>query len=183
MFRTDHPRSCGANDGVPRRAHMGSGSSPLVRGQRTRPESARRPGRIIPARAGPTLRKACFRGGLTDHPRSCGANASNATDNQFETGSSPLVRGQPQVRDLKRAKNRIIPARAGPTRRSSVLSAVFSDHPRSCGANCETDTIEQCNSGSSPLVRGQRQLIHRGFRHGRIIPARAGPTCPSMIAC
>ena len=30
----DHPRSCGANDGVPRRAHMGNGSSPLVRGQR-----------------------------------------------------------------------------------------------------------------------------------------------------
>ena len=51
---TDHPRSCGANgtvSGVNQRQH---GSSPLVRGQHAVRGKHRLPGRIIPARAGPT---------------------------------------------------------------------------------------------------------------------------------
>ena len=51
---SDHPRSCGANGQV--RVHFNDafGSSPLVRGQRSRRSTWTASGRIIPARAGPT---------------------------------------------------------------------------------------------------------------------------------
>ena len=112
---TDHPRSCGANrEALPQTGYHG-GSSPLVRGQQIRQRHRHPIRRIIPARAGPTVQRARKDRQRADHPRSCGANHLFLIQSLTHCGSSPLVRGQPQVRDLKRAKNRIIPARAGPT--------------------------------------------------------------------
>ena len=50
-------------------------------------------------------------------------------------------------------------------------------HPRACGANGDTDMHFNQDFGSSPRVRGQ--LVRAGGErlHGRLIPARAGPTC------
>ena len=97
----DHPRSCGANilSLSPLAAHIGS--SPLVRGQHAVRGKHRLPGRIIPARAGPTSHRRKSASMLPDHPRSCGANFNS------------LVSLLPA---------RIIPARAGPTgnRRSAA---------------------------------------------------------------
>ena len=134
-FQPDHPRSCGANGvrGSPRPAS--GGSSPLVRGQRRRPHIGPIPGRIIPARAGPTASwivsnlppriiparagptqwRAPVKSYLTDHPRSCGANLGVTRIHASGGGSSPLVRGQQTRFNTNGTAIRIIPARAGPT--------------------------------------------------------------------
>ena len=113
----DHPRSCGANAPRSMRSRSHCGSSPLVRGQRLRPVLTLVDVRIIPARAGPTHCLSCDGSDSTDHPRSCGANGSRLTCWGAVCGSSPLVRGQLIGGRLQRFHKRIIPARAGPTRR------------------------------------------------------------------
>ena len=73
--KPDHPRSCGANAHGLAPFVSRSGSSPLVRGQRSGMRLNRLTRRIIPARAGPTYSKRMTKTTATDHPRSCGANA------------------------------------------------------------------------------------------------------------
>ena len=72
---------------------------------------------------------------------------------------------------------RIIPARAGPTVWPARTASSWPDHPRSCGANLMTAWTYGVANGSSPLVRGQRVDLVLDLALGRIIPARAGPTC------
>ena len=116
--------------------------------------------RIIPARAGPTLIGCIGMGFMTDHPRSCGANAMTGYSNRVTIGSSPLVRGQP-IHVNKRL--------------------VLLDHPRSCGANDSLYHRLDFAHGSSPLVRGQRRGRTLAVHGERIIPARAGPTQPFIL--
>ena len=154
--RQDHPRSCGANYVTDLEGLKDCGSSPLVRGQQVAISSLERLIRIIPARAGPTLIGCIGMGFMTDHPRSCGANAMTGYSNRVTIGSSPLVRGQP-IHVNKRL--------------------VLLDHPRSCGANDSLYHRLDFAHGSSPLVRGQRRGRTLAVHGERIIPARAGPTC------
>ena len=114
-LRTDHPRSCGANDDELRQAFVDDGSSPLVRGQRQRLFEPAPEVRIIPARAGPTVALEHRCEDNTDHPRSCGANFGLQWLGGKTCGSSPLVRGQLSPSSLSNHAFRIIPARAGPT--------------------------------------------------------------------
>ena len=132
--------------------------------------------RIIPARAGPThdARRTCPVS--ADHPRSCGANAVSSLSAMCVAGSSPLVRGQPFFRHQFEVKERIIPARAGPTIFLYIRKMGDVDHPRSCGANVVARRRYRTVIGSSPLVRGQQTFITRNLPVRRIIPARAGPT-------
>ena len=172
----DHPRSCGANHIASTFSSIGSGSSPLVRGQLRRFYSMRAGPWIIPARAGPTLPFPPLDQGVTDHPRSCGANICHRIRLRVERGSSPLVRGQPPRYRLRRIRRRIIPARAGPTSHSAEADRQSADHPRSCGANGCRCSVCGYGFGSSPLVRGQPHRRDWHVHHLRIIPARAGPT-------
>ena len=73
--KADHPRSCGANRHDQIVGILHGGSSPLVRGQHTPYIIGVNKKRIIPARAGPTARRAGESKEQADHPRSCGANA------------------------------------------------------------------------------------------------------------
>ena len=113
-------------------------------------------GRIIPARAGFTVRSRLP------------VSSSN--------GSSPLARGLqlhtfPQV-----MANRIIPARAGFTDRGRGARAGGGDHPRSRGVyGGVVGRAERC-AGSSPLARGLHQTGHLIAPVRGIIPARTGFT-------
>ena len=89
----DHPRACGVYRRRPPIAGMTCGSSPRVRGLRDRPLRGGHPLRIIPARAGFTLRW-----------RDSGV---------CRLGSSPRVRGLREVYRLPPGRRGIIPARAG----------------------------------------------------------------------
>ena len=114
---SDHPRSCGANQWYRRCGVSQDGSSPLVRGQLDDLLCLIVGNRIIPARAGPTDPPARDEGEFADHPRSCGANMRFPLSRTSRSGSSPLVRGQQWFDEFGREIIRIIPARAGPTRR------------------------------------------------------------------
>ena len=173
---TDHPRSCGANAVCDIGCKLCCGSSPLVRGQLNVFLGFFHQLRIIPARAGPTEFDDTDEIVCPDHPRSCGANHLRAPLNDRVDGSSPLVRGQLRVFEIVQQKRRIIPARAGPTAENRWCPRATPDHPRSCGANDYSLVRTPETPGSSPLVRGQRELLRRERAVVRIIPARAGPT-------
>ena len=127
---SDHPRSCGANDAALAVIGCVGGSSPLVRGQLRSSGSVGGFSRIIPARAGPTSSERHAPSTMTDHPRSCGANAVGLISAPFRGGSSPLASWI-----VSNLPPRIIPARAGPTLATPVSKRSRTDHPRSCGAN------------------------------------------------
>ena len=117
-YRPDHPRSRGvylyARDDVT----VLAGSSPLARGLPHHPGRRLPVPRIIPARAGFTPRGRRVLGRRGDHPRSRGVYQATAPRTLARSGSSPLARGLPMDPDGFRFYTRIIPARAGFTRRS-----------------------------------------------------------------
>ena len=154
--KPDHPRACGANLST----SSNSNSSAW----------------IIPARAGQTRMPKPTRRTIPDHPRACGANSSLAVLSCKAVGSSPRVRGKHDCQTSRRSGYRIIPARAGQTRRGVRVSSTSPDHPRACGANSCSLSRLSSTSGSSPRVRGKpwrAVCLHGRYR---IIPARAGQT-------
>ena len=112
------------------------------------------------------------------------------------SGSSPLTRGKPAVRDVSihvrglipahagktsyhpplRVLEGLIPAHAGKTECSPTVAHVWGAHPRSRGENDSFTMRNGPTRGSSPLTRGKR-APGRGCRHRRgLIPAHAGKT-------
>ena len=91
-------------------------------------------------------------------------------------GSSPLARGLPVDYDGGVAARRIIPARAGFTRRGRSRLGTHRDHPRSRGVYRGRRRVPDALRGSSPLARGLPPVEVHGDGVGRIIPARAGFT-------
>ena len=89
------------------------GSSPLARGLRLDTDAVGVRMRIIPARAGFTARHRCGWRAYADHPRSRGVYAWPLELFTLCDGSSPLARGLLKGINVQRARNRIIPARAG----------------------------------------------------------------------
>ena len=136
----------------------------------------RRVQRIIPARAGQTLRIALQCRRFSDHPRACGANADSAPLTAAACGSSPRVRGKPSAAPPTDPIMRIIPARAGQTYSTLTHDSVHPDHPRACGANVPYGHAPFEHAGSSPRVRGKRRVRTAAYTTARIIPARAGQT-------
>ena len=134
LSATDHPRSRGVYSFIACAAFVEGGSSPLARGLRRLGHHHHRRHRIIPARAGFTRPRSRRARTLRDHPRSRGVYSKCSWSRALPPGSSPLARGlrppQPRLRLLRR----IIPARAGFTRRDPPGA------PR--------------RPGSSPLARG-----------------------------
>ena len=69
-------------------------------------------------------------------------------------GSSPLARGLPPHRHRRHLRERIIPARAGFTRRCPGRDPRAPDHPRSRGVYDGAPLFMSASLGSSPLARG-----------------------------
>ena len=194
---SDHPRSRGVYATAAGPRWRPCGSSPLARGLRRGSPGGRAPGpdhprsrgvyagaatilpcrpRIIPARAGFTSTVRLRQVRATDHPRSRGVYETWSTSTGSRAGSSPLARGllAPALRIT--GPPRIIPARAGFTRKELIMRRIEQDHPRSRGVYRTTGRGRPAAEGSSPLARGLPG--DRGDRPagGGIIPARAGFT-------
>ena len=68
-----------------------------------------------------------------DHPRMCGEHKSMAFCVGTLRGSSPHVRGAPDIRPLASKGDGIIPACAGSTGVSTTTTILPWDHPRMYG--------------------------------------------------
>ena len=93
--------------------NLKTGSSPLARGLPTHWFHVKHASRIIPARAGFTLRPPLYSGRAMDHPRSRGVYLGVTAPILAAFGSSPLARGLRQAGPVDDVAGRIIPARAG----------------------------------------------------------------------
>ena len=133
-----------------------AGSSPLARGLLRAAQKNYDRFRIIPARAGFTLRLCRRRCWRPDHPRSRGVYIEAGQARSRRPGSSPLARGLPAWTGT------------GPT--------PWPDHPRSRGVYEITFDETPLPAGSSPLARGLRHADLGVDLGRRIIPARAGFT-------
>ena len=156
----------------------------------------------IPARAGFTSWPRAPRSGPADHSRSREVYRSTGEPVTITGGSSPLARGLLGRHDGVSGPARIIPARAGFTRRSpdggfadagsSPLARGLrgpgfrgrvdrKDHPRSRGVYRDETALVRALAGSSPLARGLRARRRDPVPGPGIIPARAGFTGPLMV--
>ena len=172
----DHPRSRGVYGPTALGEKVSVGSSPLARGLRVHLHNRVRHRRIIPARAGFTGDHAPAVVVVLDHPRSRGVYIGEDGSSPKSGGSSPLARGLLEnVMDAVRSR-RIIPARAGFTRRHRHRQGVIADHPRSRGVYATSGLPAANPYGSSPLARGLPAVVDSLPESARIIPARAGFT-------
>ena len=152
--QADHPRS----RGVYLQQVVGDdkeiGSSPLARGLLTTAKGSIAEGRIIPARAGFTLKCWMTLTTTTDHPRSRGVYRYKPELKGCKTGSSPLARGLRLKVWIHDYYNGIIPARAGFTDCPADGDSFRWDHPRSRGVYEWLGPMRALLRGSSPLARG-----------------------------
>ena len=139
------------------------GSSPLARGLPRAGGFGIFTGRIIPARAGFTVRFGLEVLLERDHPRSRGVYGAGDEDDAGGDG--------------------IIPARAGFTGVRAPGMPSSRDHPRSRGVYEEDQEPGAARLGSSPLARGLPGIVSGTNWPTRIIPARAGFTRWAPPSC
>ena len=170
----DHPRACGEQAAYGMHPIRPWGSSPRVRGTVPEHRHTLLPVGIIPARAGNSHEPARCHERPRDHPRACGEQMVSKGQIDFQTGSSPRVRGTAPHRTSPSRRRGIIPARAGNSWPQRPSAATAGDHPRACGEQARREKRDMRETGSSPRVRGTGRQAQRGDGPGRIIPARAG---------
>ncbi len=111
----DHPRTCGEHFRYLAGLASSLGSSPHMRGTRTRWRYAKSAARIIPAHAGNTIANINRDAADEDHPRTCGEHTPDAWSSRKMSGSSPHMRGTLKLTHLVVETEGIIPAHAGNT--------------------------------------------------------------------
>ena len=197
LHEWDHPRSRGVYNfwGVSR--GIGRGSSPLARGLHAHGAVGDGLDRIIPARAGFTLRRRTAKTGPDGssplarglHNRGvvpsfcCRIIPARAGFTWTGGRDSPSRKDHPRSRGVYAERpdddayaRRIIPARAGFTCVLSRALGLHMDHPRSRGVYPRERGVDTRPCGSSPLARGLRGPRRTGRGRPGIIPARAGFT-------
>ena len=175
----DHPRACGEHEHVFEHVFELVGSSPRMRGAHR--VDALRHGHdgIIPAHAGSTEDLGATGATRGDHPRACGEHRQGGQAPQTREGSSPRMRGAPQMARRAHRHEGIIPAHAGSTSCLMCPPTKCRDHPRACGEHFLSLVKQQTLKGSSPRMRGALPTRHLYASSYRIIPAHAGSTIPS----
>ncbi len=128
-----HPRACGERAPLVKSLSRCSGSSPRVRGTRSRTGASARDDRFIPARAGNACLGMPRQAAPTVHPRACGERGMNWQHCARIAGSSPRVRGTLWEETAEFAVLRFIPARAGNASAARIRPPSTAVHPRACG--------------------------------------------------
>ena len=86
------------------------------------------------------------------------------------------MRGTPPEQSDIRPEQGIIPADAGNTSTTAILSIPGRDHPRGCGEHFFDALKVEPRKGSSPRMRGTPLTVMVCSPSPRIIPADAGNT-------
>ena len=115
------------------------------------------------------------------HPRVCGENASGIHAGAVVQGSSPRVRGKPEIERRSCMRRGLIPACAGKTLINRHTPARARAHPRVCGENTPRPELIKAVKGSSPRVRGKLLVANGSIGRARLIPACAGKTPRSRL--
>ena len=110
---TVHPRVCGERSRVIGVIDIGAASSPRVRGTHIDGETPNDERRFIPACAGNAQASIGRYSDSAVHPRVCGERRIHPTEEGIRNGSSPRVRGTPEIGVRAPAVGRFIPACAG----------------------------------------------------------------------
>ncbi len=151
-LRTFHPRASGEHQHLHHERMQVVGSSPCGRGTRANGcagtrctgssshtwgttrlhQRQRQPRRFIPAHAGNTATGAGSRPRPSVHPRAGGEHSSNIREMVKSGGSSPRVRGTPDIGARGHLRQRFIPARAGNASSSAMAGIRSAVHPRAC---------------------------------------------------
>ena len=152
------------------------GSSPHGRGKLIMTKIKRFVCRLIPARAGKTLRAVMVDRMMAAHPRAGGENLQRLVIISMQAGSSPRGRGKLEVPTGPGGGEGLIPARAGKTCPLRRRAGPWSAHPRAGGENGARDGASQSRPGSSPRGRGKPCRVCTCVRCRGLIPARAGKT-------
>ena len=150
-----HPRSRRENLKQSTGAIEAVGSSPLTRGKRVPPGSARGRSGLIPAHAGKTRTWSRWTRSGRVHPHSRGENVHTMVCPPCWRGSSPLARGKPSLRRPSSRSHGLIPTHAGKTSHNPAHRSASTAHPRSRGENCMASARVNFSSGSSPFTRGK----------------------------
>ena len=129
----DHPRGCGEHLRTYSMSIGWWGSSPRMRGAPYRDTLTTLRERIIPADAGSTPAYHLADGLNQDHPRGCGEHVLRDSIKTGAQGSSPRMRGAPATSPNLLQELGIIPADAGSTWSTLLMSSPLKDHPRGCG--------------------------------------------------
>ena len=172
----DHPRGCGEHTLTLCRPDFELGSSPRMRGTRSRICWSRCFRGIIPADAGNTEHGFIYIDRPKDHPRGCGEHGHIRRSGSLRGGSSPRMRGTHKGLPLDDIYKGIIPADAGNTIVLFMLICPGRDHSRGCGEHPLFLLRGSHQSGSSPRMRGTHVLFEHEYMAMRIIPADAGNT-------
>ena len=158
------------------RIAISAGSSPRLRGARACHANRSLHVGIIPALAGST--RETIRGvyGVGDHPRACGEHSIRLYPKGIGMGSSPRLRGAHPDSQVDCRRRGIIPALAGSTERTLDKMRRTGDHPRACGEHSMSSSSLDSSAGSSPRLRGARDIFNESVGQSGIIPALAGST-------
>ena len=131
---------------------------------------------IIPACAGSTTCRPSSRSRAGDHPRMRGEHRVTVGYGVVRLGSSPHARGARLKVCAQKCVRGIIPACAGSTSIGPSPWGCARNHPRIRGEHSREKKADEVWVGSSPHVRGARDVVG-GHRVGEgIIPACAGRT-------
>ena len=172
----DHPRACGEHTQTVPPTTSGAGSSPRMRGTRIIYAKEIHQFGIIPAHAGNTLVSNGWEAQNRDHPRACGEHLDAEDMTLSMWGSSPRMRGTQRTHEGRGKGTGIIPAHAGNTLVFRPFPGVWGDHPRACGEHRCKITRGDVSPGSSPRMRGTRDVRPLADKGDGIIPAHAGNT-------
>ncbi len=151
-----HPRVCGEHQHSPIQLDLAPGSSPRMRGTLDYPQMLRTGRRFIPAYAGNTPAMSHHKLLNPVHPRVCGEHLLKCIKKDSIVGSSPRMRGTPDLDGSAFAVYRFIPAYAGNTPPEAQRRPVPAVHPRVCGEHEFKAAVAAAAAGSSPRMRGTR---------------------------
>ena len=172
--RRGHPRTCGATPHATWPAQQAGGTSPHLRGNRLFCcRIGPYPG-DIPAPAGQPSSGPSAARNRPGHPRTCGATHHGRQHRPEQQGTSPHLRGNHPVMDVKERGLRDIPAPAGQPMCTVVPPHTRGGHPRTCGATSLPTPMTAHCPGTSPHLRGNRTLENAAAPIPGDIPAPAG---------
>ena len=171
-----HPRVCGEHAARDAGCARESGSSPRLRGTLMGSIGNLFFIRFIPASAGNTKNRQVVSYANTVHPRVCGEHLHTVHCTTTTAGSSPRLRGTRWRQCLYCTQPRFIPASAGNTLPSKLVTEVSTVHPRVCGEHILNWTQTLIIYGSSPRLRGTHCSLRCRSCKLRFIPASAGNT-------